>query len=262
MNTHGPRSLVLSAVACVALGATSASAQLAIESANYTADINLTNPDIGNASGFTGTWTRLAGGDMKIGTGNLANLGGTGSGTNHIFADNVFSVASYNLANTYGADGTTLSISFTMDSTFTPGTSSFGGLFTPGGIYVGQDNDQFVLAPDGGSAGVVGQTGASVLGLRFLQINFNFLPGNDSITLNVFDGNGDLLGSATRTDLNVSIGALGLVSEQGKNGGINTAYRFDEITLSTAPIPEPSAFAALGGVAALGFAALRRRART
>ncbi len=36
-------------------------------------------------------------------------------------------------------------------------------------------------------------------------------------------------------------------------------WRFDMVTLSATPIPEPSAFAALAGLGALGFAASRRR---
>lgn len=257
---QAPRLFAHFAVALAA--AASASAQFALESGDYTAGAGLT--DLGNATGFAGSWFKDPSwsADMKIGTGNLASLGNTGAGTNHLWADNVYSVSRYDLAQTYGATGTTLTISFTMDSTFTPGTGSFGGLFTPGGIYVGQDNDKFVLAPDGQGAGPSGQTNVDVLGLRFLRMDFTFLAGNDSITLSVFDGNTNtLLGSVTRTDIDVSISSIGLVSEQGKNGGIATAYRFDEITFGTAPIPEPSAFAALAGFGVLGFAASRRRVR-
>lgn len=48
-------------------------------------------------------------------------------------------------------------------------------------------------------------------------------------------------------------------------GGTNTQLRLDTVTLSgvsTAPVPEPSAAAALLGFAGLGFAASRRRARS
>ncbi|MFH1499821.1 MAG: PEP-CTERM sorting domain-containing protein [Verrucomicrobiota bacterium] len=45
----------------------------------------------------------------------------------------------------------------------------------------------------------------------------------------------------------------------GTQGNINNFTVVDNFTLNTAAIPEPSAFAALGGLGALGFALARRR---
>ncbi len=63
--------------------------------------------------------------------------------------------------------------------------------------------------------------------------------------------------SATATGLTVaSAGEIGFRTGLASSGG---TLSFDNISITTSTIPEPSAFAALGGVAALGCAAFRRR---
>jgi hypothetical protein len=53
---------------------------------------------------------------------------------------------------------------------------------------------------------------------------------------------------------------LGLMSQAGPpTGSASLGYTFD-LQLSTSPIPEPSTYAALAGIGALGFAIWRRRA--
>lgn len=53
-----------------------------------------------------------------------------------------------------------------------------------------------------------------------------------------------------------SITGFGLISMTGSNN-----RRYDSFTINATVIPEPSAFAALAGLGALGFVALRRRSR-
>ncbi len=70
------------------------------------------------------------------------------------------------------------------------------------------------------------------------------------------NGGGNLsLGALSTNDLSGGITAFGIYIDSGTNNSV----RFDTFTITA--IPEPSAFAALAGLGALGLAATRRRRR-
>lgn len=64
--------------------------------------------------------------------------------------------------------------------------------------------------------------------------------------------------SASGVSVSSTLNEIGFRTGMGNAGGVIT---LDNISITTSAVPEPSAAAALGGLAALGFAALRRRAR-
>lgn len=94
-----------------------------------------------------------------------------------------------------------------------------------------------------------------------LQVDPNSGNGSISFTGSIFNAsNGNTIGSfGAINDASAIFGGTTVGLRLGTQGNVNNFTRADNFTLTT--VPEPSAFAVLGGVAALGFAALRRRRR-
>lgn len=87
--------------------------------------------------------------------------------------------------------------------------------------------------------------------------------GTLSMTLGLFDATGttQIGTSATATDLTPLTGEyFGYRNRIGLGGG-TSLIDFDNFSLTSSTIPEPSAFALLGGLGAFGLAATRRRRR-
>jgi hypothetical protein len=69
------------------------------------------------------------------------------------------------------------------------------------------------------------------------------------------------LDSAAATYINGSTGLFGLQFYRNSNLGAADSIYVDNFQVNVTPVPEPSSFAAIAAVGALGFAATRRRRR-
>jgi hypothetical protein len=143
-------------------------------------------------------------------------------------------------------------IEFGLDMSFNSGVVNNSFTFLPGGLDPNTGFDQF--SDNFGAA----------------EQGFEALSSTDSFSFN-FNGSGfeslqmlfayDATGSGTFVQQTVDLSAF--------NGNANAAYqfntldgaRYDNFAITGTVVPEPSSFAAIAGVLALGFAASRRRRR-
>jgi|GEM_PF-4352916 len=116
------------------------------------------------------------------------------------------------------------------------------------------------LADDNASANLAITVGATYT----LRLQGTYAEnGSLSMTLGLFDvaGTSQVGTSATATDLTPLTGTnFGYRNRIGIGGGISL-IDFDNLNVAPSAIPEPSAFALLGGAGVLGLALVRRRRR-
>jgi hypothetical protein len=142
-----------------------------------------------------------------------------------------------------------------------PGTLAFGNGFTFAGTYAweldglttsgpGTNFDQIVVT--GGDVNIAGASLSLDLG-AFAPSADAFWTGNRSWTILDAAGAGSVAGTFTITNDQSVWSEWGSFSTITNGAGVELQW--------TSAIPEPSAFAGLAGLGALGFAALRRRRR-
>jgi len=267
-------SLALGALAL--LPAHLAHAQTASDSFEY--PTGSLNGDAGG-TGFSGAWNSTGANVTSPGlaypglatAGNAVTFTPAGTNTN--------ATASRALATTFGADGTTVYISFLDQATNAGsrflGLSLFSGSPTAGGteqLFIGKLNGTNTFGITGGGSSASSQTSSSTLSLLVARIDF--VTGPDTVTLyvNPTVGAPEPTAAATLTGVNIgTFNDLRLAAGAGNSTGATTSVTgiMDELRLGNtfasvtpAAAPEPSQFAALAiGIFGLGAIAIRARKR-
>lgn len=277
-----PLAMSLALGALALLSAHPAQAQTVSDSFEYpTGNLN----GRAGGTGFTGAWSSTG---TQVTSPGLAYPGLATAGnavTLSPFGANTPAIASRQLASTFGADGTTLYISFLDQATNTGsrflGVSLFSGNPGPSGtangteqLFIGKLNGTSAFGVSSGAASASSQTSSSMLSLLVARIDF--ATGTDTVTLYVNPTVGAPEPTPSATLNNVNIGTfnyLRLAAGAGNSMGTTTSVtgRLDELRLgdtfasvtpaaSAAAAPEPSQYATLG-LCLLGLGALILKAR-
>jgi hypothetical protein len=178
-------------------------------------------------------------------TGTVTNLGaGGGSGGVAAYAAGT-AAGSFLNANGFGTSensGLYVSFSVTLSSGIGSGAYALDGI-------------SFDFA-NGGSSGPRGAEVTYRVGTSgaFTSLGATQVPNNTAGNFGRFNFSPSGSISLTAGDV-VEFRFLGYANTTGSN------IRFDNVAISVAAVPEPSAYAVLAGLSAVGFAALRRRRR-
>jgi hypothetical protein len=242
---------------------------------------NVGGAPAGTSTGFRGahgtTLDVVAGLSYVQGTNSLVTVGGAGAPNNASWGSDVniyrnmttdpFASQRIGGTNTgaFGVDGTSLWISMLANSTSTNGAAFRVKLSGSFNMFVENTATTWTFNPN--AAGTVASTGAFTAGqTSLLVIRIDFVAGaGDVFNLWVDPTLGQPLGVANAT---VTTAAdWGGLSQLNFRPSTLNAMTMDEFRMGTTyesvtpftVIPEPSAFAALAGLAGLGFAASRRR---
>lgn len=210
-----------------------------------------------NAILDTSTITVNSGGTFELASGvsdGIASLAGSGSVVGG--ANSALTLGASNANSTFTgtiAGGLNLIKAGTGTFTFGGASTSVGNITVNAGTFTLADAGSLTFyIGDNGISNSVGGTGTANFNGDF---NFDF-SGADLTNGNSWS----IVSSSLSKSFGAGFGVNGFV-DQGGGIWTNGGFTFDQSTgsLSYAAVPEPSTFAVLGGVVALGFAALRRR---
>lgn len=220
-------------------------------------------------TGWGGSWTAIdAGASGGVQSGSLT-YGDLVTSGNQAYVTTTAGTSGFSraLGSTF-SDATTNTIYLSFAFNWNSGTRFLGLQLLNGGTsaiefnkFAGQSN--FGIQSGTGSTAITTGTTNFVV----VKIEFN-ASGNDTVSLYTnpsLTGGEPMTASSTRSFASLSFNTIRLATGYDNGSQTTAAAAFDEIRIGTtyadvvSAIPEPSSFAALAGIAALGFVAVGRR---
>jgi autotransporter-associated beta strand protein len=224
-------------------------------------ELTVTNSTLTTISGAIGesggvrTFTKLGSGTLEL-TGANTYTGGTLIGAGTVKINN-------STGSAFGTGAVTVASGATLT-----GAGSFSGAFQNNGIYSPGNSPtlQTLSSFNQGSSGtLIMELGGLLRGTQYDALNVNgTMTFGGTLNVNLISGYMPASGASFNLfDWGSASGTFATLNLPALTSGLswNTSSLYTDGTISVSAIPEPSTYAAIFGLAALGFAALRRRAR-
>ncbi len=259
----------LLAAACAVTAPLASAITIDFETASgYTTGVLSGKPSTGTQWALTNGGTNVVNVAAGVGVGGSQGIAGTGTGSGSNFVYYGFNTTNADLGATFDANSSIVDYSFAWRPTQAFGTSNSQSIFS---FSIGSDTatgSNAALRLDIRSSGRLialdGTTNQAVDGLFTLN-TYATISGQINYATNTYT----LFVNGVQQFTSISGGNLAFNNAASNNafirignlGGATADYRTWNADNIIVAIPEPSAFAALAGLGALGFAASRRRRR-